>query len=260
MSLTDFRVLVTRPAHQAEALCEQIEALGGIAIRLPVLEIIPLADRSPLSSCRQQLPQLDMLIFVSANAVEYGLPELLDEQKKLPVHLTTIAIGKKTAEALQAWGVSALCAPAPYNTEALLIMPLMQQVEARKIIIVRGEGGRETLAEQLRLRGAQVDYLNVYRRECPRLLTLPTSPPDIMIVTSSEGLQNLLILLAEQSWVKSTPLLVMSERTRNEAINLGFSAPILVTKIASDEGLLNMLVYWKTKGRFTQGKSPTEAR
>ncbi|AUI67433.1 uroporphyrinogen-III synthase [Beggiatoa leptomitoformis] len=250
MHLNNIHVLVTRPAHQAEPLCQRIEAMGGVAIRLPVLEIVPLIDREALFACQAQLDHINMLIFISVNAVEYGLPNLLNNEKTFSKQLSVVAIGKKTAEALQAWGIDALCAPAPYNTEALLSLPMMQHLTGQRIVIVRGEGGREVLAEQLYARGAQVDYLNVYRRERPLTSSLPTIRPDIMIVTSSEGLHNLLSLLANQSWVKQTPLIVMSERTRVEALSLGFQAPVLVATAANDEGLLTMLVYWQTKERF----------
>ncbi|RKZ91977.1 MAG: uroporphyrinogen-III synthase [Candidatus Parabeggiatoa sp. nov. 1] len=239
--LTGINVLVTRPAHQSEHLCQLIEAAGGQPVRLPVIEIVESDDKSALFDCRARLDELDIAIFISANAVEKALPTLL-AQRGLPAQLQLVAVGKRTAETLKAWALTTLCPAPPFNSEAMLAMPQMQPaaVQRKQIVIFRGEGGRELLAETLRQRGATVNYINVYRRvQPPTPAWINDTQIDILTVTSVEGLHNLFTMLDGQAWLRHTPLVVMSERVRSEAQKLGVSAPILVAPTASDEGLLS---------------------
>jgi uroporphyrinogen-III synthase len=260
MKLNQIKILVTRPTHQAEHLCQLIEAEGGQPIRLPVIEIVEIEDRTALLNCRTHLDELDIVIFISANAVEKSLPTLLssnhsenelqNEKSPLPPLFQSgeqiIAVGKRTASALKSWGLTALCPESPFNSEAVLKMPQMQTevIQGKKIVIFRGEGGRELLADTLRQRGAIVNYMNVYRRIQP-------SPPkwiadttvDVITVTSVEGLQNLFAMLEKQvTWLRHTSFVVMSERVRTEAQKYGVQAPIFVAPTASDDGLLTAIL------------------
>ncbi|MEN8216185.1 MAG: uroporphyrinogen-III synthase [Pseudomonadota bacterium] len=236
MNLNRIKVLVTRPAHQSEHLCQLIAEKGGQPVRLPVIEILEIDDKRALLKCREQA--LDIAIFISANAVEKTLPTL---QSHLPPQI--VAVGKRTAKTLKAWGITALCPLPPYNSEALLEMPQMQTVTGKKIVIFRGEGGRELLAETLRQRGATVNYVHVYRRvQPPAPAWIANTQIDIITVTSQEGLRNLFAMLDGQTWLRHTPLVVMSERIRAEAERLKVQAPIIVASAASDEGLLEAML------------------
>jgi uroporphyrinogen-III synthase len=236
------KILVTRPAHQAEPLCTLIAAEGGQAIRLPVIEIVDVEDQSPLRHCRTHLNEIDIAIFISTNAVEKTLPTLL-ESGNLPTHLQLIGVGQRTVEALTTRGLPAHCPPPPYNSEAVLTMPQLQPatVQNKQIVIFRGEGGRELLAETLQQRGAKTTYVNVYRRHQPPVPNWLNDqlPVDIIIITSGEGLQNLFTMLTGQEWLPHTPLVVMSQRLVTEAQQLGSQAPIWIAPTASDEGLLS---------------------
>ncbi len=242
-NLAGLKILITRPIHQSEHLCQLIEAQGGQSIRLPTIEIVEVADKSALLACCQQLDELDIVIFISANAVEKTLPILLT-QRTLPPSLQVIAVGKATAETLAAWGITTLSAAPPFNSEAVLAMPLLQAevIAGKKIVIFRGEGGRELLADTLRQRGATVDYVSVYSRTQPSVPAWAIQPIDIITVTSREGLQNLLNMLAGQVWVRQTPLVVMSQRILIAAQKWGVQAPIFVAAQASDEGLVASLL------------------
>jgi uroporphyrinogen-III synthase len=236
--LNGIKVLVTRPAHQAEPLCQLIAAEGYEPVRLPVIEIVEIDDKTALLDCSTHLDELDIAIFISANAVEKSLPTLL-AQGPLPPQLQLIAVGKRTANTLKTWGLSALCPKPPFNSEAMLDMPEMQTVQGKNIVIFRGEGGRELLLETLRKRNAIVNYITVYRRVQPPTPTgINDVHIDIITVTSVEGLHNLLAMLAEHAWLRYTPFVVMSTRIRAEAQEAGVQAPIFVAPTASDDGLL----------------------
>lgn len=246
--LTAVKILVTRPAHQADSLCQLLEAHGGQAVRLPVIDIVDIEDNQALLACRAHLEHIDIAVFVSSNAVERALPTLL-AGGTVPAHLLVAAVGQQTAKTLQHWGIAAVTAPAPFNSEALLTLPLLQAVHGQRIVIFRGEGGRELLATTLRQRGATVDYINVYRRVVPAVPAwMVDTSVDLIMVTSGEGLRNLWTLLAGYSWLPHTPLVLMSARLVDEARALGAQAPVFVAPEASDAGLVAAALQWRYKG------------
>lgn len=237
MQLKGINILVTRPQHQAQNLCDLIHQQGGTTLLLPTLEIIPLSVNP------QDLPsQIDKAIFISANAVTYGLPYLQHINLK-----QLIAIGKKTAQTLNKQTTQTiLTAPAPYNSEALLQQPELQDLSGQHIIIFRGQGGRDLLANTLQQRGANVSYVNVYHRQQPIIDTnwLKYESIDIIIVTSGESLQNLFSMLKQYTWLKTTPLVTMSQRVTDLAHQYT-QATVLTAPVASDQGLVAALLQWK---------------
>jgi uroporphyrinogen-III synthase len=246
-------VLVTRPAHQADTLCRLIEAAGGEAIRFPVLAIAPPLDRRSALAMVAQLAQYELAVFVSPNAVELGL-DLIEAQGGLPPGLRLAVVGEGSGRALRArLGRGPDLQPSErYDSEGLLALPVLQQVTGWRIVIFRGDGGRELLGQTLRERGATVDYAEVYRRERPIAdrealeAQLARGAVDIVTVTSSEGLRNLLELAGAESAqrLKQLPLVVVSERTAALAQALGFSLPALVAAQASDAGLVQAVAHW----------------
>lgn len=220
-------------------------------MRLPVIAIEDIENNQALLTCRDHLEQLDYAIFISANAVEKVLPTLL-APRPLPSSLQLIGIGKRTVTLLNEFGQAALCPPPPYNTETALAMPQLQAsaVANQKIVIFRGEGGRELLADTLRQRGAEVNYVNVYRRLQPPTpdWILKNQRVDIIVVTSREGVQNLFAMLEGQkgqkgqAWLYQIPWVAMSERVKAEIQNRGVQTPISVAPTASDEGLVTAIL------------------
>jgi uroporphyrinogen-III synthase len=151
-------VLITRPAHQAEDLAVAIEAAGGLAVRFPVLTIAG-RDSADIERDFAALATPDIVVFVSANAVAHGLAAVRNSRPRIAV------VGPSTRAAVEALGVSVDIVPDDaYDSEQLLLHPDLQDVRGRNVLIVRGQSGRNLLAEMLRERGAQVDYLCVYHR------------------------------------------------------------------------------------------------
>ncbi|MCW8827799.1 MAG: uroporphyrinogen-III synthase [Gammaproteobacteria bacterium] len=243
-------VLVTRPAHQAGPLCERIIEAGGRAIRFPLLQI---HDNSHTADVRQRLQQLasyHILIFVSPNAVHYGL-DAIERYGGVPAGLQLAAVGRGTARALsERIGRGPELVPThQFDSEGLLALPGLQQVEGKGILIIRGNGGRALMGETLRERGARVDYAEVYRREIPGPLVAEPNwlaKTDIITVTSSEALENLLNLTdeAQHPALLAKPLVVVSERAAARARELGFRLPARVTLHASDEAIMEAVSNW----------------
>lgn len=241
------RVLVTRPVVQAAALCEQIVQAGGIAVPLPALLIEALRDEASQQRCRS-VADYDWLIFISRNAVEYGRSCL---PATLPAGLRVAAIGKATAAALLANGIKAeLVANGSGTSESLLTEPALSDMRGQRVLILRGEGGRDYLAGALRIRGARVDYADLYRRVRPVLLPgelagILDAGIDCLSVTSGETLLNLLAMAAEeQRDIKSLPLVVMSERLLTLARELGFIDTVIIATETSDKGMVEAIRQW----------------
>ena len=249
-SLQDVTVLVTRPVHQAENLSQLIENAGGKVVRFPTLEIARLSDLEANQIASVNLADYDWLIFISANAVTmHGYYSDSDRIKKFK-SLRIAAMGKATAEVLIAAGyVVDLVAENGSTTESLLAMPALDNVNRQRFLIIRGQGGREELANGLRLRGASVDYLDVYKRiiptiDCSGLVRLLKQRMlDIITITSVEALQNLLIMLDEscKQHLLEVPLVVVSHRIRIIAAEIGFKR-IAVAKSPSDLAILDTVI------------------
>ena len=157
-------VIITRPEAQAQVLARMIDAAGGRAILFPTLEITP---HSPAPSSRAAFEQADIAIFISGNAVEFGLGYA---NARLPASLQLAAIGKMTAQALRDQGYDAIITPeAGADSEALLASPSLQHISGKRIVIFRGVGGRETLRDSLCQRGAKVEYIECYQRRQPHV-------------------------------------------------------------------------------------------
>jgi len=249
VDLRGYTVVVTRPEHQAGNLCRLIEAAGGKVILFPVLAIAAPQHPQAVLAVLQRLSQFDLAVFISPNAVDYGL-RYAAEVGGLPTHLQIAAVGAGTARALQAAGHPPTLVPEhDFNSEALLALAALQQVAGKKVIIFRGEGGREHLADTLRSRGAQVEYVQVYRREKPpvdRAVLLGAwarHSIDAIVVTSNEGLQNLSDLIGSegQAYLRDTQLVVVSQRAVELARNLGVQRAPLIAERAGDEAILAAL-------------------
>ncbi len=234
-------VLVTRPAAQAEGFCRLVAAAGGSPVRFPTIEIRPSAD--PAMAAARLAEPWDVIVFISRNAVEGALDLAGAALRASPAQLA--AVGRATAAAMRAAGIAPSLVPAAgFDSEALLALPALDAVAGRRVLIVRGEGGRALLATTLAERGADVAYAEVYRRVAPSLDAARELPAwretlGFITATSDEVLYNLLALVPETArpWLKGLPLAVLSARGADTARKLGF-AQVAVARQPGDEGLL----------------------
>ncbi|MEK7231759.1 MAG: uroporphyrinogen-III synthase [Pseudomonadota bacterium] len=243
-------IVVTRPAHQAAHLAELIRAAGGRAILFPVIEIVEVGDLQPLLALIDRLDEFDLAIFISPNAVNKAM-NLIKARRALPPHLQLAAIGRSGVRELRHFGITAVIAPAArFDSEALLELPALRDVAGKRIVIFRGDGGRELLGDTLTARGAAIEYAECYRRGRPQLDATPLlkawARNEVHAITgsSSEGLRNLYDLVGKlgQSWLKKTPLFVPHPRIGQAARELGLATVVLTAQ--GDEGLVQGLEQW----------------
>lgn len=248
--LSGIGVLVTRPIGQSDALCALVQQHGGTAWRFPVMAIQDIDDTTALDNILNNLAAMDMAIFVSVNAVEKGLQQLQRRQQSLSTKTTVACIGPSSAEALGQAGISVNIVPQQrFDSEALLALEAMQQVDKKNIIIFRGQGGRPTLGETLKKRGASVVYAECYARGMPDtdagpvMEALKNDEIDIAMASSTEGLHNLIQMIGLDQ-LKAIPLVVPSQRVADEAHNAGFQHPAIVAANAGDRAVLDAMRLW----------------
>ncbi|MBL8472064.1 MAG: uroporphyrinogen-III synthase [Rhodocyclaceae bacterium] len=243
-ALAGQRVVVTRPRAQAQGLAARIGAAGGQAIVFPLLEIEDVSPAQIDATC-DHLDDYQYAMFVSPNAVERALARIL-ARRAWPAGLAVAAVGSATESALAKFGLTEVIAPRQrFDSEALLELPQLAEnrVHGCRVVVFRGQGGRELFADTLRARGAQVDYVECYRRVAPQggAAELLASGADAVTVSSSEGLRNLWDMLDARgrAWLAALPLFVPHARIAAQAEALGLRN--IVRCGAGDQGLMEAL-------------------
>ena len=249
LPLAGLNIVVTRPREQASQLARHIEQIGGKAILFPLLEIIPVADPQPLQNLIACLPEFNLAIFISPNAVHYGM-EAISSAGELPAKLKIAALGQGSAKALRKLGVKEVIAPQEhFDSETLLALPALQNVSGWRIVIFRGNGGRELLGDTLKSRGATVEYAECYQRSKPRQdgAGLLAADPHAIIVTSSEALGYLwdMFDVTSRKRLAAVPLFVPHARIADAAQRLGWHN--VIETASGDDGVLTSLVAWAGK-------------
>jgi len=219
-----------------------------------MLRLLPLAELPPPEQrLVAALGDYQHIIFVSGNAVQFGMAWIKPRWPVLPTGPAWYAVGEATAGRLSSFGISARTPGSAMTSEGLLALPSLREVAGQRILIVKGEGGRSTLAEELAGRGAIVDSLACYRRAPPELgpgeLARKLRQWDItvVIISSGEGLANLLGLLspAETSKFVHITFLVPSKRVAEMAREAGLNR-VITAENASDSAMLRAMAIWQT--------------
>jgi uroporphyrinogen-III synthase len=249
--LTDLTVLVTRPSAQCAVLCDEIVRQGGSAIPFPAVEIQPVAVQAAVTT-----DDYDLVVFVSVNAVEHGARQVTKSART-----RIAAIGRATAAALAAAELAADIVPeATFTSEALLAHPQLQLTGGARVLIVRGQGGRELLKETFVAQGMSVETREVYRRVRPSVDAAKLAEVearwsdegiDVVTATSIETLQNLQAMLTEQGrqLLSTTALLVPSRRIVAAAVGAGLRGEAVVAAGADDASMIGALAQWRMRAR-----------
>jgi uroporphyrinogen-III synthase len=162
-------IVITRPSHQTSEIKSLVNEHQGHPIEFPLLEIQSKSQNETFQHTVLKLEDYDWAIFISSNAVQFGMPAVKNAFHTLPESIKFAAIGPSTQKALKLFDVQDVLIPEEnFDSEGLLATSEMNDIQNKKIVIFRGEGGRETLAETLRARGAEVTYAECYARTFPQ--------------------------------------------------------------------------------------------
>lgn len=254
ISLADTTVLVTRPIEPARSLCQAIADAGGRAVCAPMIEINSRANDIATQAKLADIDEYREIIFVSPNAVEFAIQGLSSTAALMERRIH--AVGAGTARRLSEHGFEPVISPLiEQNSDGLLRLRSLEreQINGAKVLIIRGLGGRERLARELRSRGARVDYCEVYERTPPdaklteSLGKTAVDTLDIAVLTSVEGARNFATKITTEHLLSlyDLPLLVVGERIASVLRELGFTnAPVIVDN-PSDDAVLKKLGAWK---------------
>jgi uroporphyrinogen-III synthase len=237
-------IVVTRPIAQTAHLLQALFERGAIPVKFPVLAIHELQDSSAIVDAAIRLEGFDLVIFVSPNAVVNALNVIL-KQRHWPADLRVATMGRSSEQALAARGITNVIAPSVrFDSEALLELPELQSIQGQKILVCRGDSGRELLGKTLNERGAMVEFLTCYHRSRPTLDAAPLlslwqeGKLDAVTLTSSEGLRNFCVMIGRlgMAWLKHTPTFLTHTRIAEFARDEGLENIILTEP--GDDGLL----------------------
>ncbi|MFJ4118642.1 uroporphyrinogen-III synthase [Pseudomonas psychrophila] len=228
--MTGWRLLLTRPAEESAALALELAAAGVYSSSLPLLAIRPLALTNAQRALVESIDRYCAVIVVSKPAARLGL-ELVNQYWPQAPRQKWFSVGAATAQILADYGLDVSYPQCGDDSEALLAMPEFESAVGRdqpKVLILRGEGGREMLADRLRSLGAQVDYLELYRRELPSYPSatlyqrVKVERLNALVVSSGQGFEHLR-QLAGDTWSQlgSLPLFVPSPRVAEMARSAG---------------------------------------
>ena len=238
-------VIVTRPARQAGAFAQKLGVIGARPIVFPAIVILPPDDVAALVAAHATLHSAYAAVFVSANAAEHGVP-----QRRWPDGVAAFAPGPGSASALTDLGVPDVQFPgARHDSEGLLAMPALADVAGKRIVIFRGDGGRDVLGDGLRARGAIVEHVACYRRAPPTAgvegLTelLQRRAAHALTLTSSEGAANLCNALPPEGLavLRCLPAFAPHPRIAAHARELGLDA---IETASGDAGIIAALLQW----------------
>lgn len=238
-------IIVTRPLHQAQNLCSQLNRRGVETIVFPTIDIV-LPDRAAYiqQALSQYLPQ--KIIFASTNAVKPVTPHL-----NAAIRPKLYAIGPATAAALQHHQLSAIIPQnEQFTSEGLAALSDFQNIAGENILIFSGEGGSNLLTEVLNTRGARVIKIPVYKRALPTVNTTQilahwrTKTIDYIVTSSIESLNNLYTLVEKKNreWLCQQRLIVISKAMAHSAKQLGFKQKLLIAANASDQAVVETIM------------------
>ncbi len=238
------QLLVTRPRDQAADWVERLQEQGIAACALPLIEIAPLSDLVPLRQAWQRLSEQAFVMFVSANAVQ-AFFDARPAGQSWPAATTAGATGPGTVAALGHAGLRAEQIQSPpahaasFDAEALwaeIARAPLAEWRGRRVLVVRGEDGRDWLAARWREQGASVEFVAAYERRlpqwgapehgrCAQALARPLE--HAWLFSSSEAVANLGRLRPAADWSASRAL-ATHERIAAAAQHLDFAAVLTV--------------------------------
>ena len=242
-------LLITRPEKQGRILADKLSELGFESSIQPLFDYLPLKSNFSdfvVAEQKQQLKPKRIFIFVSVAAVEYAQAEI--DFSPLAAN-DVIAVGHATQKALLACGINAIV-PSVQTSEGILALALFSTAIEQEVVIVRGNGGREYLAEQLQQRGAKVHYCQVYQRQWRQLskqciFDWQKNQINAIVVTSEAILEKLYCLtsvLSQQTeqWLQTCCWFVVSERILVKSKALGLTQ-VVNTQGASDQAIIDAI-------------------
>ncbi|GGP23921.1 uroporphyrinogen-III synthase [Silvimonas iriomotensis] len=242
--LSGQRVWVTRPAAQSAGLLTRLREAGAVPVALPLLEIAPAADPAALDAALAELAHTDLAIFVSPSAMDAVMARL---GAAWPAQVPVAVVGPGSQRRAEELGMTDIISPATrFDSEGLLAEPRMQALAGRRVVLFRGDGGRELLPDALRERGARLQVVSAYRRLPPafdsaRLGAALDAGCDGAIISSSEAAHYLFTQFEASYCKRLQSVLYFTPHPRIAAALAEHGATRVVATEAGDAGIVTSL-------------------
>lgn len=243
-------ILVTRPDERGKQLTDLLHQAGRVALHLPLFTFESGKELESLPGKLNRLKSGSYVFLVSKSAVDFSVKTLKEIGFHWREDLQYFTVGQRTAQHFSCQSEQPVRYPIEQeNSEGLLALPQMQQLNGKQILILRGNGGREYFTEQAEKRGATVEIVECYRRELisydndEQRSIFKRSGVDTLVVTSLEILHALIEFIpeSEQNWLKNCKLVTVSARIADVAKSQGWQTVILSPK-ADNQSLLKTLL------------------
>ena len=253
-------VLVTRSADQAPAMAETLEKIGLVPVCVPTIEIVPPESYEPLDLAIAKLDQIDFLILTSGNAVDAFFTRLAQQGATLPAHLTTVAVGPKSAAAMLARGHEADLIPMDYRAEGVIAI-LKDKVSGKRVLYPKAGLARDLIPAELGKVGAEVidpvAYTSAPPAEAPqKLRDALIEGLDLLTFTASSTVDNFVGLLDDEELTKAkqVPVASIGPLTTDTAEKFGFNVAVEPDNSTLDDMVKAIKDYFETRdaGRGTQ--------
>lgn len=241
------RVLICRPEPEASRLAEAFRKAGADARVMPMMAREPLPEPPEQRGILQQLDNFSHIIAVSPYAARRLMEEIDHWWPQLPAGLQWYGVGAGTAAVFREHGLKPRMPAEGWTSEALLALPSLQRVDGEKVLLARGEHGRELIRETLAQRGARITTLPLYRRVLPYYSAKQVKAlvadfhPEVVIALSGETLNNL-VELGHRYQLALTPdiIVVPAERVAEQARALGFRKPLVPGSLNDDDLVISV--------------------
>lgn len=229
------RVLVTRPAAQANEWVQALAKHGVDAAALPLIDIAGPADVAAVVAAWHAIATHRLVVFVSPNAAAQFFA-LRPAGVPWPPATLAASVGPGTSETLRRCGVPAELIVEPpldspsFDSEALWGQLSTRDWSGASVLVVRGDGGRDWLADTLRAHGAALAFVAAYRRVAPRLdderrhrleAALADPAGHLWFFSSSEAIDHLCRACPASSW-QAARALATHPRIAQRARDCGF--------------------------------------
>ncbi len=254
-ALNHLKVIILRSPRVDDPLAALILARGGQVYSLPVQNITALADHeSSITSKIKCIDSYHKAIFVSSKAADLALTWLDSSCLSLRPKDQCFAVGPTTAGPLKSRQIEVQMPVDEWNSEGLLALPAMSQVQGERIIIFRGQGGLPTLSEALVERGALVEYCELYQRQRDdtfkdQIIDLLATVQSCVLVAHSGGVLDALLAsypLEHQQIIHASPIIVPGVRLQQYAQAVGFKE-VIVAASALAKDIEEALLGWYTE-------------
>ncbi len=252
------RIIITRAREQASQFRERLSALGAECIEFPTIQVIPPASWEALDRAIEELPHYQWLLFTSVNGVRFFFERLRAQGKDArALHSLRVgAIGPKTAQVCEAWGIKPDLVPAEYRAEAVVAALAETRLEGRRILLPRAAGAREILPRELARMGARVDVVTAYLTVKPREGTervrqwLEAGKIDMITFTSSSTVTHFCEMFGSDAaripeWLSGVVVACIGPVTAETARNKGLEVTLVPRDYTIDALIDEILGYYR---------------